>query len=76
MRKRSRTVLLTSLPGQTRIAFTAQQKLQDAEDEFAEAIYRFRDAEAANATEQYALKRLMNEANAKVLGIRQCIYRG
>ena len=58
-----------------RLAFTAQQKLQDAEGEFAEAIYRFRDAEAANAPEQYALKREMNDAGAKALGIRECIYK-
>ena len=59
-----------------RLAFTAQQMLQDAEGDFAEAIYRFRDAEAANAPEQYALKREMNDACAKVYGIRQWIYRG
>ena len=60
----------------TRLAFTAQHMLQDAEGEFAEAIYRFRDAEAANAPEQYALKREMNDACAKVYRIRQWIYRG
>ena len=59
-----------------RLALTAQHMLQDAEGEFAEAIYRFRDAEAANAPEQYALKREMNDACAKVYGIRQSIYRG
>ena len=59
-----------------RLAFTAQHMLQDAEAEFTEAIYRFRDAEAANAPEQYAVKREMNDACAKVYGIRQWIYRG
>ena len=60
----------------SRLAFTAQHMLQDAEGEFAEAIYRFRDAEAANAPEQYTLKRKMNDACAKVYEIRQWIYRG
>ena len=59
-----------------RLAFTAQHMLQDAEGDFAEAINRFRVAEAANAPEQYALKREMNDACAKVYGIRQAIYRG
>ena len=52
----------------TRLAFTAQHMLQDAEGDCSlRMIYRFRDAEAANAPEQYALKREMNDAGVQGL---------
>ena len=46
------------------------------EVEFAEAIYRSRDVEAANAPEQYALILDMNDSGAKFLGIAECICKG
>ena len=40
-------------------SFTPQQKLRDAQEEFAQAVYRFRAAEEANAPNLVALKREM-----------------
>ena len=38
-------------------SFTAQHKLRDAQEEFTEAVYRFRAAEEANAGNLITLKR-------------------
>ena len=57
-------------------SFTAQHMLQDAEQEFADAIYRFREAEK-NMTGDYDSARCaMNDAEGKVATIRQHIYNG
>ncbi len=37
-------------------SFTSQHKLRDAQEEFTEAVYRFRAAEEANAPNRIALK--------------------
>lgn len=59
-----------------RRSFTAQHMLQDAEQEFADAIYRFREAEK-NMTGDYDSARCaMNDAEGKVATIRQLIYNG
>ena len=59
-----------------RRSFTPQHMLQDAEQEFADAIYRFREAEK-NMTGDYDSARCaMNDAEGKVATIRQHIYNG
>ena len=57
-------------------AFTAQHMLQDAEQEFADAVYHFRQAERDMTPDYDAARRTMNEAEGKVETIRQFIYSG
>lgn len=40
-------------------SFTAQHKLREAQEEFAQAVYRFRAAEEVNAPNRITLKREM-----------------
>ena len=56
--------------------FTPQQKLRDAQEEFAQAVYRFRAAEEANAPNLVALKREMEFLGRKLEYCRQCVYAG
>ena len=59
-----------------RRALTAQHMLQDAEQDFADAIYRFRQAER-NMTSNYdAARCAMNDAEGRVASIRQHLYNG
>ena len=53
-------------------SFTPQQKLRDAQEEFAQAFYRFRAAEEANAPNLVALKREMEFLDRKVEYYRCC----
>ena len=57
-------------------SFTAQHMLQDAEQEFAEAIYRLREAEKNMSGDYDAARCAMNDAEGKVATIRQHIYNG
>ena len=57
-------------------SFTAQHKLRDAQEEFTEALYRFRAAEEANARNLIALKREMDFLARKLEYCRQCVYTG
>lgn len=57
-------------------SFTAQHKLRDAQEEFTKAVYRFRDAEKANAPNLIALKREMEFLDRKLEYCRQCVYAG
>ena len=59
-----------------RRAFTAQHMLQDAEQEFADAIYRFRQAERNMTSDYDAARCAMNDAEGRVASIRQHIYNG
>ena len=59
-----------------RRSFTAQHILQDAEQEFADAIYRFRQAERDMTPDYDAARCAMNDAEGKVATIRQFIYSG
>ena len=52
-------------------SFTPQHKLRDAKEEFAQADYRFRAAEEANAPNLIALKREMEFLDRKVEAYRQ-----
>ena len=57
-------------------SFTSQHKLRDAQEEFTEAVYRFRAAEEANARNLIALKREMEFLGRKLEFYRQCVYSG
>ena len=57
-------------------SFTPQHKLRDAQEEFAQAVYRFRAAEEANALNLIALKREMEFLDRKVGAYRHCVYSG
>ena len=57
-------------------SFTAQHKLRDAQEEFTKAVYRFRDAEKANAPNLIALKREMEFLDRKLEYCRYCVYAG
>ena len=57
-------------------SFTAQHKLRDAQEEFTEAVYRFRAAEEANASNLIALKREMEFLGRKLEHYRQSVYTG
>ena len=57
-------------------SFTAQHKLRDAQEEFAQAVYRFRAAEEANTPNLIALKREMEFLGRKLEFYRQCVYTG
>ena len=55
-------------------SFTSKHKLQDAQEEFTQAIYRFRAAEDADSPNLIALKREMEFLDRKVRFYRYCIY--
>ena len=57
-------------------SFTSEHKLHDAQEEFAQAVYRFRAAEEANAPNLIALKREMEFLGRKLEYCRQCVYAG
>ena len=57
-------------------SFTPRHKLQDAQEEFAQAVYGFRSAEDANAPNRYALMREMESLDRKVQAYRYCVYTG
>ena len=57
-------------------SFTSQHKLRDAQQEFVQAVYRFRAAEEANAPNLIALKREMEFLVRKVEAYRHCVYSG
>jgi len=57
-------------------SFTPQQKLRDAQEEFAQAVYRFRAVEEANAPNLVALKREMEFLGRKLEACRRWLYSG
>ena len=57
-------------------SFTTEHKLRDAQEEFTEAVYRFRAAEAANAPNLIALKREMEFLGRKLEAYRRWFYSG
>ena len=57
-------------------SFTPEHKLRDAQEEFAQAAYRFREAEVANAPNLIELKREMEFLERKVVHYRHCLYTG
>ena len=57
-------------------SFTAQHKLRDAEEEYVQAVYRFRAAEEVNAPNRITLKREMEFLDRNVRHYRFCVYSG
>ena len=57
-------------------SFTSDHKLCDAQQEFTQALYRFRTAEEANAPGLIALKREMEFLERKLEFYRYSIYTG
>ena len=57
-------------------SFTSEHKLRDAQEEFVQAVYRFREAEVANAPNLIDLRRDMEFLERKVEFYRKCIYTG
>ena len=55
-------------------SFTSQHKLRDAQEEFVQAVYRFRAAEEVNAPNLIALKREMEFLDRKVGAYRHCVF--
>lgn len=58
------------------VPFTPQQQLEDAEQEYAEAIYRFRRAEEEMSRNYSSAKLEMIRHEARVRAIREHIYGG
>ena len=63
-------------PRKYHVAFTPQHKLEDAEQEYAEAIYRFRRAEEEISADYTSTKLEMIRLEARVRAIREHIYAG
>ena len=57
-------------------SFTPRQKLDDAHEEFIEAIYRYREAENEGSPDLLTLKREMEFLDRKVMHYRYCVYSG
>ena len=57
-------------------SFTPQHKLQDAKEEYLQAVYRFRAAEQANSSDLIALKREMEFLGRKLEAYRRWFYSG
>ena len=57
-------------------SFTCQHKLRDAKEEYVQAVYRFREAELANAPNLIVLKREMGFLGSKLEAYRRWIYSG
>ena len=57
-------------------SFTSEHKLRDAQEEFTQAVYRFREAEEANTPNLIDLKREMEFQERKLEYCRQCVYAG
>ena len=57
-------------------SFTSQHKLRDVQEEFTQAVYRFRKVEEANAPNLIDLKREMEFLERNVEYCRQCVYAG
>lgn len=55
-------------------AFTAEQKLKDAEDQYLQSVYRFRQAERSQSLDYRPARRDMNRLEAELLRLRQSIY--
>ena len=58
------------------VSFTPQHQLEDAEQEYVEAIYRFRRAEEETTADYTSAKLEMISLEAKVRAIREHIYGG
>ena len=57
-------------------SFTPKHKLEDAKEEYVQAVYRFREAEQANSPDLIALKREMEFLGCKLWAYRRWFYSG
>ena len=57
-------------------SFTSEHKLRDAQEDFTQAVYRFRAAEEGNAPNLVALKREMEFLDRKLEAYRRWFYSG
>ena len=57
-------------------SYTSEHRLRDAQEEFTQAVYRFRSAEESNARNLISLKREMEFLDRKLEYCRQCVYAG
>lgn len=57
-------------------SFLPHHKLRDAGEEYANAIYRFRKAEASGSDDYCAARVEMNRLEMKLLSIREYVYAG
>ena len=55
-------------------SFTPEHKLRDAQEEFTQAVYRFRESERTNAPNLMTLKREMEFLDRKVRFYRYSLY--
>ena len=55
-------------------SFTAEHKLRDAQEEFTQAVYRFRESESTNAPNLITLKREMEFLDRKARFYRYRLY--
>jgi len=55
-------------------AFTAEQQLKDAEDQYLQSVYRFRQAEKLQSLDYRPARCEMNRLEAELLRLRQSIY--
>ena len=61
---------------QKSISLTPQHKLEDAEQEYVDAVYRFRRAEEEKSSDYTSAKLEMIHLEARLRTIREHIYRG
>ena len=54
--------------------FTAEQQLMDAEDQYLESVYRFRQAEKMQSLDYRPARCEMNRLEAELFRLRQSIY--
>ena len=57
-------------------SFTSEHKLRDAQEEYVQAVYQFREAEQTKGPNLIALKREMEFLERKAEYCRQCVYAG
>jgi len=55
-------------------AFTAEQKVRDAELQYLQSVYRFRQAEKSQSYDYRPARRDMNRLEAELLRLRQSLY--
>ena len=55
-------------------AFTAKHKLKDAEDQYLQSVYRFRQAEKMQSLDYRPARCEMNRLEAELFRLRQSIY--
>ena len=60
----------------SRLSFTPQHQLEDAEQEYIDSVYRFRQAEEEKSADYTSTKLEMIRLEAKLRAIREHIYRG